>query len=315
MAAMASEARGAGAGTVERRNDWIEVDLGGARPRLFVRNWIPPEPNGYVVICVHGLTCTGAGFAFLGRYLARRGYHVVAADLFGHGRSTWLGPGSVFGTGPIARCLRALASHYADKGSRRIFLGSSAGAGYVSLFLGASRIEAAAVVINDLGLEWNPALGDGAKRLLDDVALRFDTIAEAKAHVKRRDEEVFGHRDTEEIAPPVLDRYLASFFQVLDGRYAFAVDREMLAHTVNGPEGRAPYPDFYRAISNINSPHILLLFGEHSAYRRSAVRRRLTVERPHIVSVNVPGAGHSPRLLCPRQAHIVHRFLDRAQTG
>jgi len=300
---------------VERRNDWVEVELGAIRAPLFVRNWIPPEPNGWVVFCVHGIACVGSDFAFLGRYLARRGYRVVAPDLVGHGRSTYPGRAITFGTGSVARCLGSVAAHYADAGNARVFIGSSAGAGFMTLFLAATGMEAAAVVINDFALEWGPRLRDGTSRLVRDLALRFDTAAQGKAHARRRDEEMFHQRDTHDIAPAILDHFLGSRLRQVDGKYAYAVDLEMLSNADRITANQQRYPDFYKAVSSINSRRVLLLFGEHSQHRNSKVKQRLAADFPHITVRSVPRAAHPPRLLTAPQAHLVHTFIERARAG
>jgi pimeloyl-ACP methyl ester carboxylesterase len=309
---VAAEAGGTGA--VERAGEWVEFPLGAGRARLFARIWRPAAPNGCVLYCVHGVASTGADFAFLGRYLGRRGYTVIAPDLVGHGRSTGLGGANAYGTGTTTRTLIALTRHYAGEGGEMAFLGSSGGATQLALFLASTGAAARAVVLNDFALEWSPRLRTGAQRFVRQLTRRFDTLAAAKAHLRRCEAEMFHHQDDDEIAPAVHEDYLASHFRAVDGKFAYAIDTGSLHTTMNGMDSRKPFPDFHKAISTINSRNILLLFGEHSQHRVSAVRDRLAAGG-RVAILEVPRAGHSPRLLSLRQARIVQRFLDRARAG
>ena len=56
--------------------------------KLHVHEW--GEPDAPVVVCLHGVTGTGALFAGLAGWLTQ--FRVLAPDLRGHGRSTWEPP-------------------------------------------------------------------------------------------------------------------------------------------------------------------------------------------------------------------------------
>lgn len=47
------------------------------------------DPNGRVLVCVHGLLSNGRDYDFLAQAMAQRGYCVVSIDLPGRGRSAW----------------------------------------------------------------------------------------------------------------------------------------------------------------------------------------------------------------------------------
>ena len=49
-----------------------------------------PGDAAHSVICVHGLTRNGRDFDALGEALASRGFRVIAVDVVGRGRSSWL---------------------------------------------------------------------------------------------------------------------------------------------------------------------------------------------------------------------------------
>lgn len=300
---------------ISRRDERLTVKLGADTVGLYVRRWMPAAPNGCTLLCVHGLTTNGSDFAFLANHLAHHGYTVVAPDLVGHGRSTYLRRESAYNTGLIARCLNAITSRYSRGANAQAFIGSSWGAAILCLFLAASHLKAAAVIMTDFPMEWRPQFARRSQFFAPGGNFKFDTLADAKQHLIDRDKEVMNHRDTHEIAPAVLDRFRASRIMMADGKYALAFDPCVLASLGAAASHGARYPDFYRIISMIDSPHVLLLSGEHSKYRISSVRDRLVANRANVTAVDVEGAGHSPRLLTRRQAQLVQDFLDKARAG
>src|SRR5262249_59177034 len=93
-----------------------------------------------------------------------QGFTVVCPDLAGHGRSSCsgeaarLGPGGPSGETNMVACLTGLTRHYAGNGASRYFLGSSWGGAMLSLFLAVTGTPAAAVILNDVVIEWQPGL-------------------------------------------------------------------------------------------------------------------------------------------------------------
>ena len=68
------------------------VDAGGLK--LCVCEWGPG--NGPTVLCLHGILDQGLLWGPVARRLAEDGFHVVAPDLRGHGRSDHVGPGGSY---------------------------------------------------------------------------------------------------------------------------------------------------------------------------------------------------------------------------
>jgi alpha-beta hydrolase superfamily lysophospholipase len=56
--------------------------------------FVQDQPCRGVVLAVHGVTMHGRSFDYLGKSLAQQGYHVVALDLRGYGRSFYEGDGT-----------------------------------------------------------------------------------------------------------------------------------------------------------------------------------------------------------------------------
>lgn len=297
---------------ISRRDERLIFKLRADTVGLYVRRWVPVAPNGCTLFCVHAVSTTGSDFAFLAHHLAHHGYTVVAPDLAGHGRSTYLRRKGAYHSGLAAQCLSAVTKHYSRGADHRAFIGSSWGAANLCVFLAASRLKAAAVIINDFPMDRRP---EAPQIIPTGENFTFDTLADAKRYFMERDEKVLDHRDTDEIAPKVLDRFRASRVTMVDGKYALAFDPCLVASLGAAASHGGPYPDYYRVISSIDSPHILLLFGEHSKYRVSSVRDRLVAERRNVTAVDVERAGHAPRLLSRSQARLIQDFLDKARAG
>lgn len=295
--------------------EWLTTKRGDDRIRLFVRRWTPAVSNGCTVFCVHPVTATGGHFAFLARYLAHRGYTVVSPDLVGHGRSTYLRRLDAYRPELLTHTLIGITSRHSRDADQRAYIGSSWGAANLCAFLAATRQKATAVILNDLPMEWQPGFGAEMPRLEATENLRFETIGEAIEYLKRREELVFGHRDTDEISPEILDRFRASRLMKANGKYVLAFDPCVLAGLDRAASPKPAYPDFYQAISKIDSAHILLLFGEHSKFRVSKVRDRLVANRANVTALEVEHEGHAPRLLTDRQARLVHDFLEKARAA
>lgn len=62
--------------------------------RIAYQEW--GSSNAKKAIALHGWLDNSSSFAFLGPYLAERGYHVVALDILGHGRTDHLGIGATY---------------------------------------------------------------------------------------------------------------------------------------------------------------------------------------------------------------------------
>src|SRR5262249_26042442 len=144
------------------------------------------------------------------------------------------------GTNMVA-CLTGLVRHYAVAGETPCFIGSSWGAAMVSLFLAVTRTPARRVILNDVVLEWRPALPEITAAPRADSARSFQPADAACAYLEHRDKATFRHLDTHQIDPAVLQRYFASRLAVRDGRFIFAFDPAVFPVHDSRPDGFAGY--------------------------------------------------------------------------
>jgi pimeloyl-ACP methyl ester carboxylesterase len=297
---------------VARCDEVLTVKSGRLENHLFVTRWTPDIASRGTVLCIHGFTCSRLDFAFLADRLCLLGLTVICPDMPGHGRSRLSGPvADLAPEGPtgltnVAHCLSGLTGHYAPEPKSRYFLGTSWGAAMVLFFLAATKTPARRVILNDLMLEWHPALSGVSERLRRDSALSFATAEAAIEHLERRERELFRQDDAHRIEPAVLQRYLAARLAIGDRRVVF--DSNPYRHPVVDPT-RETYPDYYAIISAMPAEQVMLLFGANSPFCHSATRERLSQTRPNVQVAEIPDAGHAPRLLTPTEAALVARFF------
>jgi pimeloyl-ACP methyl ester carboxylesterase len=149
------------------------------------------EPEDPLILCLHGFLDQGAAWAGVGEAVAAEGFHFVAPDARGHGRSGHVGPGGAY---HFTDYLLDIDGILADLGQRpRVLVGHSMGGTAASLYAGVrpDRMDAL-VVVEGLGPVGDP-LSDDIKRLrlhLDQVGTRpthpvFATVEEAVTRMNR----------------------------------------------------------------------------------------------------------------------------------
>jgi pimeloyl-ACP methyl ester carboxylesterase len=289
----------------------LNVPFGDRVARAVVRHWHPQERTGLrkLLIVVHGVTGSGLDFRYLALKLAAAGWHVVAPDLPGHGRSTWFRLNNAYALSDMARFLLALCKAFRATDGEACFIGSSMGSGLIAGFLAAYRIPAKAVILNDNSLNFDRTL-DRYLAYMRAEPQSFSTREEAEAQLRTRNRDLYGQADDHQIDAATMQHYLNSRIVERDGGFQFNYDRAFLG---TDEIGEANYPDFTALITGIQAKRIMLMFGEHSPFRLSPVVQRVQEIRPDIEYRTIDGAGHAPRLMSPQQVEIVRSFLERGE--
>lgn len=295
--------------TLVHKHRILRVKFGNEAARVMVRHWHPQERTGprKLLIAVHGMAGTGSDFRYLGLKLAAGGWHVVAPDLPGHGKSTWFGRTNAYALSDMARVLTVVCTAFRAADGQACFIGSSMGSGFIASYLAATRIAAKAVILNDNALSFDPNL----LRYLAYMRAEpqsFATREAAEAQLTARNRDLFGQADEHQIDPGTMQRYLNARIVARNDGFGFAFDRAFIETNAMREER---YPDFTNIIAGISAQRIMLMFGEHSPFRISPVVQLVQQMRPDIVCRTVAGAGHAPRLMTPEQVDIVRTFLDR----
>jgi len=269
--------------------------------RVSYADWGPADA-AQVVVCVHGLTRNCRDFDFLARRLASKGMRVVAPDLPGRGKSSWVDNASDYAT-PLY--LSAVATVVARTGAAEVdYLGTSLG-GHIGMEMAA--LEGAPIrrlILNDFGAR----ISGGALQRIGSYL-----------RIKRHFEDV-----------PALEAHLRSIHEPF-GKLTDAQWRHMAEHSAVKTED-ADYRQHYdpaigRAFSwplmvdialwnvweKVSCP-TLILRGEdsdllHASTVREMAKRGAAGKKGLVRSIEVRDCGHAPPLMNDSQISIVEDFL------
>lgn len=260
--------------------------------------WGPPEAER-TVVCVHGLTRNARDFDRLARALTAKGMRVLAVDVVGRGRSSWLPDpaGYVVPTyiGHLSRFLALMGLARVD------WIGTSMG-GIIGMGLAAGEgSPIARLVLNDIGpFVPRDALVQIQTYLGLDLA--FPSMEEVEQHL-RMVHSGFGRLEDDHW------RHLAEHGSRREG------DAWRLHYD---PSIRIPYADLtegdidlWPIWDRIQSP-TLVLRGSESALLLPETAAEMQRRGPKATVVTVPEAGHAPALMATEQIETILAWLDRA---
>ncbi|MCX8102635.1 MAG: alpha/beta hydrolase [Geminicoccaceae bacterium] len=255
-----------------------------------------PQEAARTVVCVHGLTRNARDFDALAAALAARGARVLAFDVAGRGRSSWLEDKRAY-TVPtyaahLARALELLGLQAVD------WVGTSMG-GLIGMALAAAPgSPIRRLVLNDVGPFVPKAALETIRSYVGQDPL-FATLEEAEAYLRR-------------IHAPF-------------GRLSDAQWRHLAEHSVRAtPEGlrlhydpsiRVPYEaqatadiELWPLWDAIAVP-TLVLRGALSTLLLEETVRAMLRRGPECEVLVFPGCGHAPALLEPVQIEPVAAWL------
>ncbi len=283
------------AATEPPRERRLELDEPFAGVELAYLEQSPPDPVR-TVVCVHGLTRNAHDFDVVAGELARHGARVLAVDVVGRGRSSWLDDphGYAMPTyiGHLQQWLARLELDAVD------WIGTSMG-GLIGMMLAAGESPPIArLVLNDIGPFVSKQALAQIKSYLA-LELRFATLAEAEEHLR------FIH------APfgPLSDeqwRYLTYYSVVAD-------DDGWRLHY--DPAIKVPYAELaeddialWELWDGIRCP-TLVLHGWESVILTAKTCAQMRERGPKAEVVHFPGIGHAPALMSQDQIFAIRRWL------
>jgi pimeloyl-ACP methyl ester carboxylesterase len=258
-------------------------------------DWGAPDAE-HVVVCVHGLTRNSRDFDFLAAALADRGMRIIAVDVVGRGRSTWLDD-------PQAYAVPAYAAHLAHFLERLSlpsvdWVGTSMG-GLVGMFVAAAGgTPIRRLILNDIG----PFVPSEALRQIRSylgLELRFATLGALEAHL-RTIHAPFG---------PLTDaqwRHLAQHgARPSEGGWVLGYD----------PAIRIPFQDaadddlaLWEVWDAIRAP-TLVLHGADSILLTPRTTTEMMSRGPTTAVIDYPNVGHAPALMSSDQIADIERWL------
>src|SRR5271169_2023975 len=262
--------------------------------RLHYLDW--GKADAPAVVCVHGYTGSADAFNALARHFQDR-FHVVAADVRGHGESAW----SPVGAYQYADQAGDLAAFVDRLGLDRFALVGTSMGGIIAMAYAVAHPERLrGLVINDIG----PDAEAGTQRITQMVGSRpeeFATLDDAMAYRREMSPIVAGRNaeDQRELALGVLR-------QRPDGRWGWKMDPAYVRQRVE--HGAPRRLELWTGLPTLPCP-TLVVWGTDSDVLSEAQARRMVETLPKGELLAIPGVGHAPTLVEPTSLAALERFL------
>lgn len=266
--------------------------------QLYVRDYGDPLSTRIPLLCLAGISRNSKDYHALA---LRHGQHrrVVCPDYRGRGRSDrdkdWRNYAPPVTLGDILQIMAAL-----DLG-RVVVVGTSFG-GLLSLALNALKPGAiAALVLNDIG----PAVGAGSGGIMErigrdhpqaDLATASRSLQTQFPHLSYRTEAEW------------LDFAERTYRQGKDGVWHHDWDAGIARAFLGGDTGGMDLWALFRGFARVPT---LVVRGGISDLLTAEDLARMVEAKPDLITVTVPGVGHTPHLAEPEAQGVLDDFLDR----
>lgn len=258
--------------------------------KIHVRDYGDRSAPGLPVVCLPGLTRTGADFDPLATNLmanAAQPRRIVAIDYRGRGQSDYdRNPDNYNVTIELADVLAVLTALGIGPA---VFVGTSRG-GILAMLLALARPTAiAGTVLNDIGPVIEPR---GLVRIKSYVGkLPQPKNLEEGAEVLRR---LFGAQFSK-LSPDDWIAFARRSFKEQDGRLAPDYDVK-LAKTLAGIDVGRTLPPLWKEFDALRHRPLMVIRGANSDVLSPATVQAMRARRPDIETVEVADQGHAPLL-------------------
>ncbi len=271
---------------------------------LHYRNYPGPAGTAAVpVLCMHGFTRNARDFAALAESLAAK-RRVIVPEMRGRGMSDYAPDSDSYS--PITY-VQDVEKLLAEQGiSRFAAIGTSMGGLMTMLMAAAQPGRLAAVVMNDIGPEVDPA---GLARISGYVGQgrSYPTWVHAARGLAEAHGAAFPDYD--------LDQWLEMAKRTMvvsqNGRIVFDYDMA-IAEPFAKPGNAAP-PNLWLAFEALRGVPMLLVRGALSDLLSEDTVKQMGARNPAMRTVVVPRAGHAPTLDEPEVRAAIHALLDGAE--
>lgn len=273
--------------------------------RMAYWEWLPDGDwhSAPKVVCVHGLTRNGRDFDLVASQLADDGFHVVAPDIVGRGRSDRMMDSSLYAVPQyVADCITLIARLDASEVG---WLGTSMG-GLIGMAIASQpghQIDR--LLLNDVG----PLLSaEGLARIQTYVGSdpRYASFEEGEAALRLLMSSFGPHTDEQ--------------FRLLSQHYLVRKGDQWGPHY--DPAIAAPFKDSFTGedillwpmYDSIDVP-VQVLRGADSDLLPASVADQMSERGPRAQIVSFDGVGHAPTLITPDQTQVVRRFFGAGSAG
>lgn len=269
---------------------------------IFYSTW--GDPQDRKIVCVHGLTGSSQDFKYVGEFLSQQGYHVIAPDMPGRGRSDFLANAADYSFEQYFKDLNALFFHLHL--THFDWLGVSMGGLLGIALAGLSASPITRLILSDVG----PEVPQSALNFIVGYLTMspvFSTIPDVVNALKQSKGTPFYRGDmTEE----QWQHYARSHVrQNGSGLWARAFDPAIAYNFSKEPLGRE---DLWSAWDVIAQP-VLALRGELSILFTEEIAQRMQQRKigAPMSLVRIANAGHVPSLYPENQIRILSDWLKQ----
>jgi len=271
---------------------------------LHYRNYPGPADCALLpVLCLHGLTRNARDFGGLADDLAAT-RRVIVPDMRGRGQSDYASDSDTYTPLTYVQDVEKLL---AEQGiTRFIAIGTSMGGLMTMLMAPAQPGRIAAVVMNDVGPEVNPA---GLARISGYVG--HGRSYPTWVHAARGLADAHGAAFPDFDLDTWLEMAKRTMVVTQNGRISFDYDMA-IAEPFAKPGNAAP-PNLWLAYEALRDVPMLLVRGELSDLLSPDTVKQMGVRNPKLRSITVPRVGHAPTLDEPEVRAAIHALLDGAE--
>lgn len=269
---------------------------------LHYRDYAGPDGyDGPPVVCLHGLTRNARDFSRLAEHLSAS-RRVIVPEMRGRGQSDYAPDPSTYHGGQYADDVKRLLDELGI--DRFISVGTSMGGLITMIFAAANPGRLAAVVMNDIGPEINPA---GIERINGYVGQgrSYPTWVHAARSLCEVHSAAFPEFG--------LDQWLEMAKRTLvvsqNGRISYDYDMA-IAEPFKKADNAAP-PNLWLAFEALRGVPMLLVRGELSDLLTTETVKQMAARNPAMTSVTVPQVGHAPTLDEPEARTAIDALLKQ----
>jgi len=276
------------------RRHWMEHrDQWGVHSLSYVE-WGPSDATRCVV-CVHGLTRNARDFDDLAMYLADAGRRVIAVDVVGRGRSSWLADPAGYALptycNHIAALLDALGLRQVD------WIGTSMGGLIAMAIANTGRLRT--LVLNDIGPFVSHQALDFIRSYLRERP-SFASLNELESYLR------IIHVGFGRLSDAQWRRLAEHSSRFENGRFELRYD-PAIGDTSFGSNAEI---SFWPQWQEVACPVLIVRGGESALLSESTVER-MCAEHRACERVLVPDVGHAPTLMEPGLALRIDDFHNR----
>jgi non-heme chloroperoxidase len=236
------------------------------------------DPNGPLVILLHGGGQTRHAWGGSGQLLGESGYFAVAFDARGHGDSGWAPDGN-YSQDALVRDLQCVTASLGHR-HNPVLIGASLGGATSLIAVGEEQLDAAALILVDIVPYSEPTGVARIHQFMGQSPQGFGSLEEVADAISR-------YRPTQS-RPRKLDGLSKNVRLADDGRYQWHWDPNFLARPF---DLKRRHERLSASARHLNLPTLLVCGGSSDVVSEAGVEEFLGL-CAHAEYVNVADAGH-----------------------